>query len=88
MVKDPTLTLLSVSSLLRLGFNPWPGNFRMPCGAKINKQVKRNKLLINAETWKNFEMCQAKEARGKRQLHLTSQKQGKQEESRVKYLKY
>ena len=29
-VKDPALSLLWLGSLLRRGFNPWPGIFLMP----------------------------------------------------------
>ena len=44
-VKDPLLSLLCPGSLLRHGFDPWPGNFCMPQVGpenekKTNKQAK------------------------------------------------
>ena len=33
-----------VSSLLWLGFDPWPGNFGMPWSWPKNRQVKRSQL--------------------------------------------
>ena len=43
-VKDPVLSLLWLSLLLWVGFNPWPQNFCMPrTPPKTNKQKKKKK---------------------------------------------
>jgi len=39
-VKDPVL------SLLRPGFEPWPGNFHIPWGTAKKKKKKKRKLKI------------------------------------------
>ena len=48
-VKDLVLSLLWLGSLLWHGFNPWPGNFRMP---QVWPKKKKKKGLGEMAAWK------------------------------------
>ena len=44
-VKDPSLSLQQLGSLLWRGFDPWPGNLRMPW--MLQKKKKLMKISIS-----------------------------------------
>ena len=46
-VKDPALSLQQLGLLLWHGFDPWPGNFRMP---QVRPKKKSPKLEIHSGT--------------------------------------
>lgn len=66
--KEPRCARLCLSQLevLNSSTGEWVNKLWNIYAMACYSEIKRNKLLINAKTWKNLEMCQAKEARQKR----------------------
>ena len=50
-VKDPSLSLQQLRSLLWLGFDPWPGNFHMPQEQQKKKKKKRIRGRVSNKYW-------------------------------------